>query len=318
MVEARWIECTVRELLFWGVMGQKRDLVSDGSQVIIACPSHILAIVFFLSFRKRPFLDAGWPLSDGVITSRRQFGIFGVNIIKFYLIDALSFFVSKKVFVESEQQKKRTSRLFFVPRRKLEVLETGFDENRFLDLPNTFNANAVKDGLILFRGGNQIEAGIDTLVKAIKRSQSINTVMYFDVVTDTSVDNFPNFENVKVSRTFLADSEIFSSYQEASITLGQLSNHPRRLWTVPHKFFEAAYFGKPYLTSSSPIMDLFEAEGCLITFRPGDYFDLVAKLELLLNNEELRRTLGDNIKKLYESRYSQSVLAQRLNNAILN
>ena len=41
----------------------------------------------------------------------------------------------------------------------------------------------------------------------------------------------------------------------SDLILGQLLNHKRLSIAIPHKFYEAAYFSKPYLTADYGLME---------------------------------------------------------------
>ena len=45
--------------------------IPKGAKILVTSPNSVLVLPVFFLFRKRPVLDAGWPLIDGVIASRR-------------------------------------------------------------------------------------------------------------------------------------------------------------------------------------------------------------------------------------------------------
>jgi glycosyltransferase involved in cell wall biosynthesis len=280
---------------------------------IVANPSHILVPLVCLVMRKRPYFDAGWPLYDGVILSRKNYGRFGENYLKTFLIDFFAFKLSKKVFVESQEQKNRCVRKFGMSKKRLVVLETGFDENRFEEKfkqPQKTN----KQAEILFRGGDLAEAGIDTLIEAIKLSNSLSCK--FIIISNS--DRLKDIELPKtdIITTYLSESEIYTFYQNCTIALGQLSSHKRSGWTIPHKFFEAAYMGIPYLSSDSKIMSEYENKKCVCTFKKGNSENLVEVLNEILNNSVVLNNLSSNIRKVYIEKFSQEVLTKTLINHI--
>jgi len=105
--------------------------IPNNAKVLIASPNAILTIPLTLLRRRRPMLDAGWPLIDGVISSRRQYGFLGLRALMTYVIDFLSFQLSSVVLLESEEQLDYTRKRFWVGKSKLRVLYTGFDERRY-------------------------------------------------------------------------------------------------------------------------------------------------------------------------------------------
>jgi hypothetical protein len=71
-------------------------LKNDGCVFIVCSPSHLLVPYVLLTTRKRHYFDASWPLYDGVITSRRDFGFLGVNLLKTFFIDFMAMVFLKK------------------------------------------------------------------------------------------------------------------------------------------------------------------------------------------------------------------------------
>jgi glycosyltransferase involved in cell wall biosynthesis len=91
--------------------------------------------------------------------------------------------------------------------------------------------------------------------------------------------------------------------------LGQLSDHPRLNVTIPHKAFEAAIMGKPYLSARASGIQEFLAEGVEAEyFVPGDPVDLLNKIEKLKSDKEYRQILGENILKRYKAMASEEAI----------
>ena len=162
--KCHWYEIRNKSIfrdIFWIV----KSLNIRRCSFVVSSPSHLLVPYVFLVTKKMPFFDLGWPLVDGVITSRKNYGVLKLNLIKTIFIDFISIIFSKIVFVESRYQLNRLSKVFFFFKEKFVLLPTGFDESRFDN-----NIDGLYDPLrkvILFRGGDLPEAGIDVLISAI-------------------------------------------------------------------------------------------------------------------------------------------------------
>ena len=141
----------------------------NDTTVVVTSRSQLLSIYSFL-LGYRVILDAGLPLWDGVITSRRSFGFMGLGLIKVYLIDYLSLHLSKHVIFETDVQQSRVSKMFAIKRDKISSVLLGFDENRVEHIKIDQGTLGVKKDVlnILFRGGNQIESGIPLLIQACR------------------------------------------------------------------------------------------------------------------------------------------------------
>jgi glycosyltransferase involved in cell wall biosynthesis len=287
------------------------EIIKGENLTIIVCsPSHILVLPFVFFRGIRPHLDAGWPLFDGVISSRRQYGFLGFNLIKTYLIDFLAFHLSLSVIIESNEQKKRVIKRYFLSSNKVHVVLTGFDESRFRGMRvESINVND-NSQQVLMRGSDQEEAGISFLIEAANLARKRNLNLFFRVITNSDEKKVV-FGNLKYSSNRILDEELFKEYCSSQIALGQLSNHPRINWTIPHKFFEAAYLGVPYLSASSgPMRDLAN-EDCVALFEGGNPFDLLNRIVELISDKAKQDRISKNIKAFYEKHCSQSVLAEK-------
>lgn len=309
-VEARWIDTSFLDLCK-NLMRRDSEIIKGGINVITVCsPSHILVLPFFFFRGIRPHLDAGWPLFDGVISSRRQYGFLFFNLIKTYLIDFLAFHLSLSVIVESNEQKKRVIRRYFLSSAKVHVVLTGFDESRFNGMRTRGVGVKHNSQQIIMRGSDQEEAGISCLIEAANLARLRDLDLSFRVVTNSDKKQ-AILENLKFSCNRISDLELFQEYCSSQMALGQLSNHPRINWTIPHRFFEAAYLGLPYLSaSSSPMRDLAK-RNCVVLFEGGNPHDLLNEIVELISDKSKQDLVSQNIKVFYEDYCSQSVLTEK-------
>jgi glycosyltransferase involved in cell wall biosynthesis len=309
-LEVSWVDTSFFDLCKSLIRKDSEIIKGENRTIIVCSPSHILVLPFVFFRGIRPHLDAGWPLFDGVISSRRQYGFLGFNLIKTYLIDFLAFHLSLSVIIESNEQKKRVIKRYFLSSNKVHVVLTGFDESRFRGMRvESINVND-NSQQVLMRGSDQEEAGISFLIEAANLARVRNLNLFFRVITNSDEKKVV-FENLKFSSNRILDEELFKEYCSSQIALGQLSNHPRINWTIPHKFFEAAYLGVPYLSASSgPMRDLAE-DNCVALFEGGNPIDLLNRIVELISDKSKQDLISENIKAFYEEYCSQSVLTEK-------
>jgi glycosyltransferase involved in cell wall biosynthesis len=280
-----------------------------GYKVVVTSPSHIIVLWFFLLFRLRPVLDAGWPLIDGVIVSRKQTGILGLKAI---LVDNFSFLFSSLILIESQSQLNRCRRLFPFYRKKFFVLMTGVDENRFENTEpteNHFETDSRGIFQVLFRGGPQDEAGLDVLQKGLLDGILDNRIKFKIISRGFNSAKLPS--SVETISELVPDEYLSQAFNESDLVLGQLSNHKRVGWTLPHKFFESAYFGKPYLVSRQGEMVSLIDKGVVFGFDAGDAVALFKKIVEISSRPELTKASGGLLKDWYLKNASQAVLSRR-------
>jgi glycosyltransferase involved in cell wall biosynthesis len=282
---------------------------------IVASPSHILALYARLVLSQKIYLDAGWPLSDGVVLSRREYGFMGFRALVIYLLDFFAFHSSSMVFLESTAQVRSVKTKFRLPQKKLVVLETGFDENRVKDKKSA-QVVAKRFTTLLFRGGAQQEAGLTVLTEVIELLKNRKDIRFIVASKGFKVDT-KDLNNVKIYDEYLSDQELWELHSQADIVLGQLSKHPRLKRTLPHKFFEAGYFKKCYLTSDLGAISEFTEQGLVSGFNAGSAESLVGAINELMDKKSLRTALGRNLGEFYIENFSQKTLTVKLVNNIV-
>ena len=100
--------------------------------------------------------------------------------------------------------------------------------------------------------------------------------------------------------------------ETCDVLLGQLSDHPRLNVTIPHKAFEAAAMGKPYLSSRATGIQEFLVEGVEADyFEAGDASDLLLHIQKLKVDKEYREMLSVNIKQKYERVSSEKAIGEK-------
>jgi hypothetical protein len=216
-------------------------------------PSHILVLPIRFLTRKSIILDAGWPLSDSTMSSNKLFFKI-LKKIHSFLIDFISFHLASRVILESKAQLRKVSIKYILRKEKLKIIYTGVKETRFQDLASIQPAELMDNGenhFVLFRGKYNIESGINTLIDLIKNNRNISFVMAVpDLPINTEIPS-----NAIVIKRVIADSEIKWLYEHAFLALGQFGFTKRQQVTIPHKYFEAAYFGCPYLSPETQALN---------------------------------------------------------------
>ena len=273
---------------------------------VIMNPSQFLTpVVRFLTFKKI-ILDSGWPLTEKSISikittkEKLQRG-------KSWAVDFASMHLANLVLLESQLQKERTSHRFKINRKKLEVSLTGVDEEAF-----SFSVHGEKlpdqKFKVGFRGRYTLEAGLEVLAETtlLCTDQDISFL-----VLAPNIPNHIKFgENTDIeNRIFASKEEMANLLISCDVLLGQLSDHPRLDVTIPHKAFEAALMGKPYLTSRATGIQEFLLEGAEAEyFDAGDPLDLLRKIEKLKADKEYRQLLSKNILKKYKEMASEEAI----------
>jgi len=287
--------------------------------VVILSPSHILAVVVRLLWRGTIVLDAGWPLTDATISRTKGIRTFS-KLARSYLMDFISFKCASQIVLESHAQLTRCSKIFLVPQSKLKVVFTGFDEESDLESEITVSEISQMDEskpLVTFRGSYNPESGLDIILKMSQLPDSNK----FNLLICSNV-NFPDIEhteNLTVTRRRLNPQEFSSIYRSSRIVIGQISQHKRLAYTIPHKAFEAGYFGKAYISASNPaIRELFPSEEEALYAVNFDEHNLLEAILKLLADTSLQKTLEHSIRDRYQQVASQTALGSQFLDIVLS
>jgi len=286
----------LKVILSWEVLHEIRR-----RKLVVCSPARSLVILCWLAGNRNILLDAGWPLSDSVDSKTFKQRL---KTKKDFCLDFLSFQLSKGVIFESDTQLKRSTKRFLIKKNKCYRIYTGFDETKSHSHLN-LDSQSPKRLKVFFRGKMNAEAGeerlglisfqINSLAQLVVYSNKIESPNNFHPATETRVGNLPF-------------AEIESAYIESAVVLGQLGNSPRLEWTIPHKIFEAAYYGKPIIAvRNKGLCELFSEEEILYIDNNSES-EILSALELLLKNDQLRRKFSTNIKLKYDSQLKQTIL----------
>ena len=290
----------------------KEDKDRD-SVFFVMSPSHKIAIILRLFTSKRILLDAGWMLSES--TFYREKG--SIQILKDWAIDFLSFHLSDHVLLESQRQKNFCSKVLLCKKRKMSVVFTGCNELLFdKQSSNNFkNENKLKndanDVEILFRGKNNQESGIRSVLDAAKLLEGKN--FHFTICTDFLPIGFVNGKNVTAITEFLPWYELGKLYSQTDIAIGQISHSTRLSRTIPHKAFEAGFFGVPFISTDSPgIRELYPSMTQVLYLTNPTVEELTNAILHIGLNSRIANELSVQISERYKTSASQFILQNRV------
>ena len=126
---------------------------------------------------------------------------------------------------------------------------------------------------------------------------------------DSENENFSFIGTIPYSRVLELESyaRVLSAIYEPTIR-----NH--RL-CAPNKFYEALALGKPIIVCRGTGIDKIVEDndiGCVIDYDAKQFYEALRKLK---TNDELRKHMGIRARKLYDEKYSWSIMKSRLLNS---
>lgn len=292
----------------------KINQVRTAEFLVVMSPCHIVTPVLKLLTRKPVILDAGWSLTDGQLSRGATIRAWP-KIVKSYLLDFISMHTADMIIVESNSQASRTARLFRLKMGKIRVNFTGLDETLFrngsLDSQTTRMLRQKIKNLdrritVLFRGKINNESGIENIIDAARILKDHATF----ILVCGGNDLIPIMHQNMIRLSDISYSEMSEIYHMSDITLGQISNHSRLRYTIPHKAFESGFFSKPYITANSlGIRELYEADS-IIVLNDVSGESIAAEITKFIDQKN-RLEKSALIHSQYKAKASQDVLGSR-------
>ncbi len=272
---------------------------------IVMSPSHLLVLFLrFLTF-KPIVLDAGWPLLDGYKTKGSMMRDL-LNRTKIWLVDFLTFHSSNLVLFESRAQCNYSKRRYLLNESKIAVSYTGFDETQVVSSQGKGMKSRIslpESPYVLFRGKVNDEAGLQNIINAFSKYDVIAPLV---ILTNRDLNLDVGNGRIKVVKNFVSMQEMSDLYNGAALCLGQLSSHPRLARTIPHKAFEAGFYGVPYISIKSvAILEIYPNEKICRYLDNDSPKEIAQAVNEILSDVVLAQNYAREIQNVYRLNISQ-------------
>ena len=289
---------------------------------VVMSPCHKLVPLIRLVSRKRVVLDAGWLLLDGFLSRNPKIKLRKLmDMLKVLMTDIIAFHIANMVFVETEKQKIRISKKLRIPNNNIFVSYTSLNEIPFRNsskksyvLGCQKNDKFLGDykSQIIFRGKINNESGFTEVLKC---AQSLSDYLFFFLIDDkfNTLCELP--KNIIVCTNF-SNEYMKEVYKNSDIAIGQYSKHPRLSFTIPHKAFEAAFFGTAYISADNPGIREIGDENCIYFIKEPTSQHLCEAIIQLSHNSELRSSLSKNFNQIYKKYLSQEITIHKFEEAV--
>lgn len=174
--------------------------------------------------------------------------------------------------------------------------------------------------IIFFAGILGQGRGLELVIEAIKDFQDIQLDIagfghysqYFEIQSKKNehIHFYGTISYEEVIQKTLQSDLLFALY-DPSI--------PNNRYSSPNKLFEAMMTKKPILvTDKTSMANIVKEENCGLIVPYGNIDALKEAIELLKNDPELCKTLGENGRNAYEKKYHWNIMEERLINCYHN
>lgn len=308
-VKSRGISGFLEALSFYRHNSKNIDLI------MIGCDSPALAIFIRFFFWKKIIYNAVLSNYERMIISRELAPALSLKAVYYWLLDFMAVDFADLTMVESDKQADFFEKLFSISRKKLFRSYIGVDEDNFY-----YESSVVKfpEFTVVFRGALMPEAGAEYVVQAAKilENENIKFIMQSGGMLLEEVKHLIEElkpKNLELSSNLLPYPELRKLMQECHLSLGQMSDHPRLLRTIPHKAYETLIMRLPYLTASNKgILELLKSGETCITCEPANAKSLAEKILWAKNNPQELDRIAKNGYEFYVSSLTPRIISRRL------
>ncbi len=238
-----------------------------------------------------------------------------LKVLKWWLVDFVSFHLSSRILLESTAQVDFVRKFFLVPRKKLVRAWMGVNEKEF------FYDTSIKKRAaftVLFRGRFLPESGILTVIEAAKKLESsgiqfliIGHGFMYREVNAIMAKLAPT--NIEMINEKIPSRELREHMLSCHISLGQLADHPRLDRTLPCKLFESLALKLPYLTGrNAAALELLKEDVSCFAVEPNNTDNLVQKILFLKDRPELLEKVSEQGYELYKKNLTSKQLAKEV------
>ncbi len=274
---------------------------------VIGSPCGLLVLSLRMAIPKaKVVFDTGWPQVDALMMKENKNLGKILRYLKMYVLDFVSIKLSSQVAVESNAQLARMRRKFLVGRGKLFVSYTGFNEQITTVAGNTYAKSKVNQ-TILFRGKVNTEAGIDLIAEL---SWLLPNSLKLVVISSNLSSELEFAPGTKIISERISQTKLANYYSNAMLAIGQLGDSNRTSFTLPHKFFEAAFFGVPYLTPrTAGLAELISATEYELFCEDFSARNIAKIISDFANDERKQISVSNYISKIYNKTFSQEIIS---------
>jgi UDP-glucose:(heptosyl)LPS alpha-1,3-glucosyltransferase len=214
---------------------------------------------------------------------------------------------SKALIVVSQSMKREFIRHYGNAAENIIVIPNGVDLKTFTPANRPLYRDGIRQKhgisrselLLIFAGGDWERKGVPSIIEALSLLPRLDVKL---VISGSGDEKFygqlAELKLVRERMTFVSGkANIWEYYAASDIFVFPTIYEPFGLVIV-----EAMASGLPVITSRSAGASDFITDGVdgLLLSDPGDINDLAAKIELLLSNAELRKTMGERARKTTE------------------
>jgi len=226
----------------WGFVGALsfyKRYSKDTDLLMIGYNSQPLVFFMRLFCRKKIIYNAVLSEYERMVISRQLAKKMSLKGIYYWFLDFLAVHSADLILVESNEQANFFNKIFKISKKKLYRSWISSNEDKFYYDPSVPKQDIFT---VLFRGALMPEAGAEYAIQAAKILEN-KDIKFILIGGGIILDKIQKLiykiapKNLKHINEFVSDDDLRKIMQKCHISLGQLSDHPRLIRTLPHKAY---------------------------------------------------------------------------------
>lgn len=294
------------------------DKVGSCDLIIVLYPGHLIlpvAKILCLILGKKLVFDSFMSLYESLIIDRNMDNKKSFKSLLIKYSEILLLKLPDLLMVDTDMMTDFLQKSLQVNRKKVLVVPLGANDDLYR--PKVYKKNdAIK--LVTFFGTYNPLQGAIYIVKAaklLKRNKHIRFVMIGDGFLKKDIVDFAKTHDL-TNIQFLSsvkESDLVTHINRSDIMLGIFAKTIYSQRVIPNKVFAALACRKPVITAKLKTLSKeFKDKKHLLFCRPQDAKDLAIKIESLVKNDRLARSLAEGGYEFYSNKFTPKIITEKM------
>lgn len=238
------------------------------------------------------------------------------------IFNGINFRGCNKIHVITDGLRDKVLRFYKIPIEKIEVIPSGANISLFRPMlqrqcQECLNLQTDKK-YIGFVGTLIKRQGVDTLIKSAPEILSKNNKVRFLIIGEGAMKNawIKKVQQIGCSEYFIFTGQVPYTEAPKYINAMDICVAPfiaERGETSPAKIFDYLSCGRPVIASDIPsVRKFFEESGGVLFTPPDDPGSLAYDIIRLIDNESLRRSMGELGRNFVTKNYDREIVAKKI------
>ncbi len=281
--------------------------------IIIGFPGHydiFLAFLLGKLFIKRVYYDIFASTYETYVLDRKVTAERSFRAKFYYILDWLGLKLADYIIIDTQAHGEFYKKLYGLNLKKAILIYVGSD-------PDYFHPRKIEETTdVLFYGSYQPLQGTDIIIKAAAKLPRIKFKMIGEGQTRKAAENLSKdlqLKNVEFVN-WIPINNLAEEISRTKICLGIFGKYQKAEVVIPNKVFDAFASKKVVITSNNRAFQEINnySKKNIILIKPNNPLALASKIDMLLNDNKMRKNIATNGYLLYKSLFTPKLVVKNL------